>query len=307
MPTYPASPQLTVDALLRRPNLISRNLTDLTSKRFVADQIFSRGSSDSVAGGAAQYQRSEVIYTDRDPEEVGLRAGFPRAGWSEAVLTALVRKYGLEVPLSFEAVRRNQIDQIARAQRKLANAVVKFVDTKAMALLTSDPAVLTMAASADWTTAATDIVADIAAARKMIADQDEGYDADTLVVNPAQELDLIVDKDIRDAMPREGGQPNPSIITGRAVPVLGLSQVLVTPQLAAGTVLLLNSKVVGTIADEAVDPREGYATYNPGPNFAPILTKVYQTVERDEFIVRAARFPAMWLSEPKAAVKITGA
>lgn len=336
MPTYPGSPQLTVDALLKQPRLIARALTALTSKRFVTDIIFSHGTPEQVAGGAAWYERSENIFPDRVAEEVGVRSEFPRTGWTEAILTALVHKYGLEAPISFEAIRRNQIDQVARAQRKLANAVTKFVDTQAMTLLTTDAAIQTASTGGTWTSSATTIISDIANARKLIQDQDEGYEADTMVVNPAQELGLLTNVDIRNALPREGGTPGTAVTVGRPIPILGLRQILVSPQLTAGTVLIMNAKVAGTIADEQPDPQEGYVTYDvnamragnqlggaagnniaepfqPAPNpdypadFPPIFTKVYTVDGRDEKIVRAARFPAMWLSEPKAVVKITGA
>lgn len=307
MPAYPSSPTLTVDALLKQPRLLTRSLTSLVSKRFVADKIFARGTTEMVAGGAAQYQKSESIYMDSGSavENVGIRAEFPRATWSEALFTAAVRKYGLETPISFEAIRRNSMDQIARAQRKLGNGLTKFVDTQAMNLLTTDADVLVRAASGLWSTAATDVISDIANARKAIADQDEGYEADTIVVNPAQELSLLLDADIRAAMPRE--QATSAVQTGRAPLLLGLDRMLVTTQLAAGTVLILNSKVVGTIADERPGPGEGYSSYDTGPDFAPVFVKVWEETGRDEKIVRVARFPAMWLSEPKSACKITGA
>jgi hypothetical protein len=305
MPTYPASPTLTVDALLKQPRVLARDLASLAWQRFVADRIFARGTSDMVAGGSAIYQRAESIFPDRDAEEVGVRAEFPRSGWTEALLTAVVRKYGLEVPISFESIRRNQMDQIMRAQIKLSNAVVKFVDTQAMTLLTTDAAVSTSAASGDWTTAATDIVADIANARKVITDQNEGYEGDTMVLNPAQELDLLLDADIRNALPRESSTTN-AVMQGRPIPIMGIRQMLVTPQLTAGTVLIMNGGIVGTIADELPDPQEGYVGYTPtgGPS---LYAKVYEETNRDEKIVRAARFPAMWIAEPKAAYKITGA
>lgn len=333
MPTYPASPQLTVDALLRRPTLIARSLTSLTSKRFIADRIFAHGSADQVAGGAVWYERSENIYPDRGAEEVGVRSEFPRSGWTEAILSAIVRKYGLEVPISFEAIRRNQLDQIARAERKLANAVTKFVDTTAMSLITTDAAVLTYAAAAAWTAGATTIIADIANARKLVDDQDEGYMVDTLVMNGAQELGFITNTNILGLLPRETPSDNP-LRSGRAVQMFGIENILVSPQLTAGTVILLMAKVTGTIADEQPDAQEGYVTYDVGSGagndqniqgpgggivnaghsnaaypaeFPPVYVKVYEVTGRDEKIVRAARFPAMWLAEPKSAVKITGA
>lgn len=306
-PTYPGgNDRITVEAFLRMPRLISRALTDLVSKRFIADQIFQRGSADQVAGGAALYQRSETIYPDRAAEEVAPRSRYPRTGWTEQLLTAAVHKYGLEVPISDEAKRRNAMDEVARAQRKLANAIVKFVDGVAMGLMLSDPDVLTDTATADWSTASTDIIADIADWRSQILNQDEGYDPDTLIVNPAQELDLITDKDIRDALPREAGGSS-AVITGRAVPILGLRQVLVTPALTAGTVLLVSSNIVGTIADEAPAADENYTTYNPGGQFATVYVKTYREEGADETIVRGARFPAMWIAEPKSALRATGA
>ncbi|MBA2741950.1 MAG: hypothetical protein H0U46_08060 [Actinobacteria bacterium] len=304
-PTYPGSAEMTVDALLRRPTVLLRNLADLVNQRFVADQIFTRGSSEQVAGGAVWYQRSESLFPNRDVEEVGVRSEFPMAGWSEAVYSAFVKKYGLEVPISFEARRRNQIDIVSRSQRKLANGMVKFVDTLAMSLLTTDPDVNTQVASGDWSTAATDIIADLATARRTVEDQNEGYMADTLVLNPAQNHDLFLDTDIRNALPREA--KNGPIQTGRVMPILGFDKIIITPQLAAGTVLVLTSKVIGTIADESPDSSEGYQSYSPGAGFAPIYMKIYAKEGIDEWRVRVARFPAMWIAEPKSAVKITGA
>jgi len=307
MPTYPSSPTLTVDVLLKQPRLMARALTDLAAKRFVADRLLARGTSEQVAGGAAQYQKSESIYLDRDFEEVGVRAEFPRAGWSEAVFTAIVKKYGLEVPIAFESVRRNQLDQVQRAQRKLANGIVKFVDTVTFTMLNTDADVLTGAASGDWTTAATDIISDIATARAAIVNQEEGYEADTMIVNPAQELDLIIDADIRNVLPREGSAPRPAVITGSAVPILGLEQILVSSNFTAGTVFVADAGTSGTIADELPEAGEGYVGYNPGAGKAQVYVKRYMVEERDEWIVRCARFPAMWLSEPKSVRKITGA
>lgn len=306
--TYPGGQdRITVEALLKQPRLIARALTDLASKRFVADRVLARGSSDQVAGGAALYQKSESIYTDRDAEEVGVRSEYPRASWSEAVFAAAVKKYGLEVPVSDEARRRNQMDVVQRAQRKLANAVVKFVDTKLIAMLIADASISTYAAGGDWTTAATDIIFDIARAQNLIGLQDEGYAGDTMIVNPAQELDLITDAAIRDALPREGGSPTNAVVSGSAVPMLGLRQILPTNALTAGTVFILESQIVGTVADEAPHPEEGYISYDPGDGKVPVQVKTYREQNVDETIVRGARFPAMWIAEPKAAVKITGA
>jgi hypothetical protein len=121
---------------------------------------------------------------------------------------------------------------------------------------------------------------------------------------------------VRGALPREVNPNNPlgnSIITGQAVPILGLRQILVTNQIAAGTALLCNAGVIGSIADEEPLADEGYVSYDAGatnaqiPGTPPrIWVKTYREEGTDETIVRGARFPAMWVSEPKAATYMTG-
>lgn len=307
MPTYPSiAPSYTVGAMMRQPNLIARDLTNLVNNRFVADRIFARGSAAQVAGGVVVFQRSESQFLTRDPEEVGVRSKYPRASWTSAVMTAVVRKYGLEVPITDESVRRNAIDEFNRAEIKLANGLVRFVDTVAMSMILSDTDVLTSAASGDWSTAATDIVADLANMRAGVLNQNEGYGPDTLIVNPAQELDMLLDAGIRDALPREAG--GSAIQTGSPVPILGIRQILVSPSLTAGTVILVTANIAGTIADENPEGQEGYRTFAPtGGSFVPVWVKQYRHEDIDETIVRAARFPAMWLTEPKSVYKLTGA
>lgn len=317
-PTYPGGQVvINVDTALQQPNIIARALTNLAYQRFVADRIFAHGTPDQVRGGAAVFQRAESIFPDRTAAEVGVRARWPRSGWTPGDLfAALVHKWGLEVPIADEVRRRNALDQMARAQRKLANAVVQFVDQQAMSTIVNDPAINTYAAPFIWSNASSDKIKDIATARNAINNVDLGYVADTLVINPAQELQLLIDANVRGALPREVNANNPlgnSIITGQAVPILGLRQILVTNQIAAGTALLCNAGVVGSIADEEPLPEEGYVSYDAGPsNIAipgqnpRIWVKTYREEGTDETIVRGARFPAMWVAEPKAATYMTG-
>lgn len=322
MPVYPYLPHtFTVSDLLKRPAFMARALALLSRQRFVADIIFAHGTPDQVAGGAAMFQRSESLFLDRDAQEVGVRAEFPRSGWTEQVFQAFVRQYGLEVPINDLSRRRNQIDQVQRALVKLANNMVRFVDRQAMQLLTTDPGVQSFAGSGSWAIQATDKVHDIAWAQKLIEDQDQGYVGDTLILHTDQEFELLIDDHIANRMSRESTQS--TIMTGRMMPILGLRYVLRTRQITAGTAIVLNSKMVGTIADEVPTADEGYQTYNPGPNTAPdlnapgtanppdsdlppIYTKIYRQDETSDSVIRGARWPAMWLTDPKSAVLITG-
>lgn len=305
-PTYPGGgPQVTVDTAVQFPNIIARALIDLTFQRFVADRILARGSADQVRGGAAVFQRQESLFPDRGAEQVGIRSEWPRSGWTVPDLfAAAVQKFGLEVPISDEARRRNAIDELARAQRKLANAVIRFVDQTAMALILADPSINVFAAANTWGSGSANILGDLASSRTLINNADLGYEADTLVINPAQELNFLTDATIRGILPRES-TPRNAAITGNPVPLLGINTILVTNQLTAGTAILLQSGVVGSIAEEDPLPEEGYVNY-PTPGLPNLWVKRYREENRDESVVRAARFPAMWISEPRAATKITG-
>src|SRR4051812_2751852 len=101
MPTYAGqTPALTVNALLKQPQRISRDLANLVYQRLIADRILVAGTPEQVAGGSMQYQQAESIFVDtpRDVEEIAQRGDWPRASWTEQILSALVKQYGLEVP-----------------------------------------------------------------------------------------------------------------------------------------------------------------------------------------------------------------
>ena len=110
---------------------------------------------------------------------------------------------------------------------------------------------------------------------------------------------------VANYLPRES-TPRNAVVTGNTVPILGLRQILVTNQIAAGTGIMVNSDVVGSIAEEPPDPAEGYTSYDPGGGQPAIQNKTYRHERVDETILRAARFPAMWIAEPKAAVYMQG-
>lgn len=305
MPTYADSPTLTVKALLKQPVRISKDLVNLTAKKFVADRLFRRGPA--AVGGAVEFQRQESIYPDRPAEEIAERADWPRTGWPEAITSELVRQYGLEFPVSNLAIRRNRMDQVVRGQVKLANEIVKFIDTKAMTLLETDAAIQTNASAAVWTAVTTDIIAEVAEAQELIDLQDNGYngfDGATLVLHTKRRDDLLNNTGLRNALPREtqSGQ----IQSGMVAPFLGLREIIFTPRITETIALLLDTSIAGTIMDEAPDPQEGFTAYNPGPGFAPIYVKVYDEDRPKDRIVAAGRWSAMFLTDPKAVVKITG-
>src|SRR5260370_2543476 len=81
--TYPAAPPTlsgdleTISRFLQSPTQIRRRLRDYTDLRFVADQILTQRFRTS--GGAALYELSEPVVTDRAVEAVRPGAEYPSA------------------------------------------------------------------------------------------------------------------------------------------------------------------------------------------------------------------------------------
>ncbi len=307
MPTYPGnSPQLTVSALLKQPEILSRDLVNLTYKGFVADRLLVKGTPEMVAGGAMRYQEDESIFLDRDAEEAATRGFWPRTGWSEAIKTAAVKEFGLEVVINYLAIRRNARPQLTIAQRKLANNIVKFVDTQAMAMIEAS-AGTSQAATAVWTTVGTDIILDLGKAQETIETQDNGYqgfDGATLVLHSNMRDSLHNNTALRAALPRESADSQ--VRTGELFPFMGLRAIIFTPRITSTIALVLDTTVAGVIADEQPAPDEGFVAFDPGDGKPPIWVQVYDEKGSRDKIIAGGRWPAMALTAPKAVVKITG-
>lgn len=305
--TYASGQQLTVDAALKQPVRLARELTALVNKRLVSRRLFQRGPS--VQGGSIEYERSQSLFMDatRDAETIAERAKWPRAGMAEDIRQAKVNQWGLEFPVSNLAIRRNRTDVLRRGQIKLANTLAKRLDGAAMAVLENDADIQTQAASAVWTTAGTDVIADLGAAQELIETQDEGYDGfegATLVLHTSMRDALLNNTVLRNALPRETNDG--AVRTGMMAPFLGLREIIFTPRITQTLALLIDTNVAGTVVDEQPDPIEGWQTFNPDPSVDPIYVMRYKDDTTKEQIVAAGRWPAFFLTDPKAIVKITG-
>lgn len=288
-PTISAD-KLTLSVFLQNPAVVQRTLEALTSQRFIADQIFNAGPP--ADGGAVVYDQltAQNLFTLRDVQEVRPGSEFPIVNGEEPnPLIALVAKYGGDAVFTYEQVRRNRKDVKKRELIRLRNTIIRKVDLLAIATLDAAP-IQTQSASGDWTTAATDIILDIETAKSKLDAIDMGYEADTVLLNPAQALDIRADADIRLALPRENRANN--LIDRSAADLnglLGIPKWFVTNRVAAGTVRVLDSRFAGFISDEI----QAY-------------TRIMDEEIKERWRVRAARVPTMGITDPKSVVKITG-
>lgn len=298
--TVPASPfppvaptisgrLITVDEFLRNPPFVQRAIMELTTQRFVSDVIFSAGPP--ADGGAVIYNQVSAVdlFLTRDVKEIAPGSEFPILTGPEFVpLVALAKKYGGEVFLTDEEVRRDRRDILNRETIRLRNTIIRKVDTLGMAALRAAPTTA-QTASASWAVSTTDIIGDLVVAAGAIDALDLGYVADTVLVNPAQETAMLKQKNIRDALPRENFGGEPLIRTGNLGRLLGMD-FIVSNRVNAGEVWVLQRKIVGGISDEV-----------------PMYARPIREDRRERVFIHGARVPTIYVTDPLAVVRITGA
>lgn len=300
MPTpYPQAPptvngaDITVNAFLKSPPLVQRALTALTSQRFIADNIFAAGPQ--AVGGAVLFDKlmEGEFFTERDVQAIEPGSEFPILNSGEQTPNvAAVTKWGGAAVITYEAARRDRRDVLQRELTRLRNTIIRKVDTVAVASLVASVTAgdtPTMAASADWGTAGTDIIGDVETGRSTVDQADMGYEVDAVLLNPAEALGIRKNTGIRAALPREAMVNN--LIGARDLSgLLRLPTWYISNRVPAGTVWLLQSKTVGSISDEL-----------------PLYTRVVDQPEKERYLIMAARITVPFITDPLAAIRITGA
>ncbi len=304
MGSYPATaPALNADVLtisrfLNDPTLVNRRVNELASLKFISDFLLT--GRHNIEGGALLYEiaGSGGLYTSRDPEIVAPGAEYPRATPTEgAVALAKASKWGQDIPITDERIKREKTRALERGLSQVATTVIRKIDTVAMTGIGA-AVTKTIAASAAWTSATPSIFLDVARAAASIEEEDQGYEADTVVCSPT--LFAYVRNALLPALPRESADT--TLTTGELPAVNGLTFVP-SNRLPAGTnALVLDRKVFGGIGYEDLpspeyegDPATGIETWsrrNPAAN--------------DEWLVRGRRPVVPVIQEPSAGRKITG-
>jgi hypothetical protein len=191
---------ITVDMALNTPGYITQRLSDLTLQRFIVDQIFAN-SGDPVRGGAVIYDQitQNDLYTTNDVEQVAPGATFPIVGAERPVpLVATVSKYGGKFMFTDEAKRRNDAFLFDQKTQKLANTLVRKVNTFTVAQLEANFTALAGATTIpgnDWTAVVTGgasqsnnsawPAADFAAVQTQADTTELGVTIDLWILNPA--------------------------------------------------------------------------------------------------------------------------
>lgn len=302
--TYPPAPPtltgdvVTINRFLQSPTLLLRRLRTLVENRFISDVLL-RGRY-VLQGGAIMFEQSESIYADRVVESVAPGAEYPLSGvGTGAAAIAAAQKWGQDALVTDEAIKRLMLDPVNRALIKLVNNMVKQVDSVSLAAIAS-AITATQASTAAWLpgTAGTMPLYDVLKAVATIRALNQGYDPDTVVTDDLHYAQAMSNLTVLNALARE--DKGNSVYTG-ALEVLGGLTFLVSPNLpTAATALVLDSTVLGGMADEDLGG-PGYSGQVKG-----VEGKTIRSELNDGWRLRARRVTVPVVIEPACGVVITG-
>jgi len=134
-----AGNNITLDLLLNNPSRVNRFIQAISLQKFAFPQLFADGGQ--LSGGAVIYDQADInqLYPTNFPEVVAPGSEFPII--SDARVSpkvATVAKWGGKVFITDEARDRNDILLWNRAMRKVANAMVRTLDSIALAAINAE-------------------------------------------------------------------------------------------------------------------------------------------------------------------------
>lgn len=316
MYTYPTlSPTPTgtpaeVHAFLKSPTLVARRLRTLLDQKFISDFLLRQRLL--AEGGAIMYETGETIYAADAPEAVNPGAEYPLTVMTAGELAAAkVVKWGLDTEIYDETIKRLRMATVERTLLKLANSVVRHVDTVALAAIASKVTRTFDATGGGnpgaWTSAEA-IIGGVLQAKAVTEELLEGFDLGVVVLKPTQFAKVQTQLLTSGLLPQESGN---QILSGTgAFGYLGLTWTTSTFVPVADP-MLIDAEQLGGMADEDIQS-PGYTkignTAGNGGGLVGLETKVNRlngSDDRDGYRPRARRVTTPVVLEPSAGVRIT--
>lgn len=302
--TYPAPPAavtqggnaIEVHRFLKQPNLVARRIRDISLQRYIADALLT-GRFDAV-GGSILYEDGAPLFDNDNPEAVAPGGEYPTtAAEAGKLYSAIVAKWGRDKIVTDEAIARLTMSPVERAFQTLVNTNVRFIDSIALAAITSK-VTQTHAASGAWSgaDAGARIIEDVLTAKAEVDELNEGYDLNTVVLRPVQYAQAMARMLATGVLPRESANP---VNSGTFPSYLGVTW-LSSTNLPGTDPLMVDTTQLGGMADEKLGG-PGYTTAGNG-----IETKVIRDDAEDRYRLRARRVTVPVVLEPRAAITITG-
>jgi hypothetical protein len=293
-----------VHALLLRPDLVQRRITELAAELWVADRVF---TGRVQAAGSITYL-IESAYAERPPEAVAPGAEYPRVTATVgSPLVAEILKRGSEVEITAESIGRT----LSGAREadvqflKIVNSLVDAVD--GMGLLELDTVVSqTTDVIASWEDHdASDPVGDISMARARLKALKRGYNPDTIVCDVMAEGHLLANRRIQAAL------AGITVNVAQQLPNGGIS-ILNMPVWGSVNlpdptkVFLVDSRNFGSLAYEVI-PNVGSDVWTGNPANGPESRTRSDPNGSDTLLIAGRRPVAYFSDHPDSAWALTDA
>lgn len=293
--------RVTVNSYIHDPKLIQRRFLDIMRNQFMMETILRNDGTNN--SGVVQYETDGPLFADRDPMLVAEGAEIPLVTGSDGVMkAAFTTKYGAGLQITRECQSRNKVSQIDRRMKQLKNSFIRLYERKMFTALSAAPT-LTMPASAIWTLPNTNIRTDILHATEAVQEANQsgatagpavedylGFEPDTLVISTRTKSLFFANDSVIDVYERGGPleTKNPLYVGTLEKDFMGL-RVLVSRFMSDDFAWVLQRKVVGGYSDE----------YPLG------VEPLYPDKPRQVWRTDVTRRTAMYIDQPKAAIKIT--
>ena len=294
--------RVAVNDYIKDPKLIQARMLDIMRNEFIMEDLLrNAGGNDS---GVVRYEQDSPLFADSDPMIVAEAGEIPLlTGGDGLPKAAFTVKYGAGIEISREARSRNKVDQIDKRMKQVRNSFTRLYE-KLMFSALSNAGCPTMPASAAWDIPTTNIRTDVIAATSAVREANQsgatagpavedylGFDPDTLVMS-TRTRDLFFGNDSVTEVYGAGftyDTKNPVYTGTLENDFVGL-RVLVSRFMQDNEVWVMERKTVGGWSDEY-----------------PFSTEpLYPDKPRQVWRTDVTRRTAIFIDQPKAAIKITG-
>jgi hypothetical protein len=306
--TYPPAPatisgdNITISRFLNAPATVQRRLRTIAENRFIADVLLT--GRYETSGGSLLYEQNETIFTTKAPKAVSAGAEYPRSPATPGpAALAGVTKWGQDVPITDEHVKRYGRRAVDVALTKVVNYLTKQVDSVALAAIA---AAVTQSAAAtgggNWSGANADPLLDLTLAAANVRSLDQGYEPDTAVMSDVNYARLISNAKIVAGLQRESDQSVTRQGTSGVLVVAGLRILPTNNMPVPTTALIMDASMLGGMAYERLESPE----YQGDPANGVESWTRRDPDANDQWLVRGRRPVVPVIQEPNSGYKITG-
>jgi hypothetical protein len=298
-------PRITVNALLKSPTLIPKRIISLMDQSFLADALL-RNAQDAPSGSVLYFESTPLFSAD-DPTILDEFGEIPTTNGSlgtPKVVRVVRRAFGLRV--SKTMIDRNNVDAVNIQITQIRNTMVRAWEDAFVSAIIANASVSVMTTDQAWGASTSHIRADVNSAKFLIKNaaadaagkQKFGFEADTLVISTATEMDFLNSNEV--SQPYGGNIADENLKYTGKLPNKFLGLDVVTSwrlaTYAPSTAMVLQRKVFGGISDER--PLQATPMYGEGggPNGGPT----------ESFRTDVTRASAIFVDQPKAVVLIAG-